>query len=193
MDEFEANLRRVRGRANEFETNLSHIKSQGTYPFLHYKVDNEEYMYAELYWLNLFKAVVGDNENKAWIAWLPPDTVKEGNPLFSVINYKTRRALRIIHIFSQMEEAEIAQNIRRPPAIFYSECKEDEWGNDPWPHTGHIFELAICSDISEESEKIARKFVHLFCVKNAPMNDVEREIKEYEEEFFPNAPLPEEE
>jgi hypothetical protein len=193
MDEFEANLRRVRAKANEFEVNLSHIKTQPNFPFPRYKTDAMEYMYAELFWLYLFKAVVGDNQDAAWVAWMPPDTLKEGNPLFSVINYMTRRAFRVVHIFSQMEDEEIAQGVRRPASVYYSEYQEDDWGEDPRPNSGNIFELTICSDLSRENELLARRFIALFCLDNAPMDVIEREIREYEAENFPYAPPPQEE
>lgn len=102
----------------EWDENLEFLKRHHLFPFHDYRIDDEQYMLAELYWTTLFKTVVGGNTDRAWRAWHPPDVLRDGNPIFSAIHLEYGRGARVIQDLEQRSATDLsAHSLFSVPAI----------------------------------------------------------------------------
>jgi hypothetical protein len=170
---------------DQHEQNLSQVKNHELFPFSGFLTDPLQYMYLELYWLSLFKVIVGGNADASWRAWLPPDPERKGNPIFSAINEKLGRGVRVIHNQREPSEAHFAASGRYYPfQPFVARTPAD-------PRAPEVFvdELCFMADPSEEAERLARRFLHGFCVQVTAVDDLEEMIRRYEDEVAMPAAL----
>lgn len=161
---------------NESEYNVQHIKYQPSFPFRDFETDELQYMYLELYWVYLFKSVIGENVDRAWTAFHPPSLERDGNPIFSVVNRSLGRAVRVIH--QQMGEGDVAyrEGGRYYPLYAFLSNLEDRGDEAGAP----IVELGLVADLSDEGEAAARRFIAMFCVDRVTPAEMERAIVEHE-------------
>jgi len=162
----------------ESEQNLRYLKQLVLFPFREYRTDELQYMNLELYWLYLFKDVIGGNANGAWRAWHPPDEEREGNPIFSAINLELKRGVRVIQHARGEDQVHYSQGGNYFPFQPYlnhttAEALEPEL---------EILELCFLADVSEESERRSREIWKRFCVDLVSEPVMEELIRHYEDE-----------
>lgn len=163
---------------NESESNLRYLKQHPLFPFRDYRTDELQYMNLELYWLYLFKDVIGGNADGSWRAWHAPDDAHEGNPIFSAINLELKRGIRVIQHTQEEGQSHYAQGGDYFPFQPYLNHTVAE----PFEPELEILELCFLADVSEESEKRSREIWKQFCVDLVSEPVMEELIRRYEDE-----------
>jgi len=163
---------------SESEQNLRYLKQHPLFPFQGYRADELQYMSLELYWLYLFKEVIGGNASGAWQAWHPPDQEREGNPIFSAVNLELKRGVRVIQ--HQPEEGQVLYS--QGGDYFPFQPYLNKGVAEPFAPELEIVELCFLADVSEESERRSRELWKLFCVDLVSEPVVEELIQRYEDE-----------
>lgn len=153
---------------------LTALKRNPAFPFASYQTDIQHYMQLEMFFAYLFKTVVGGNAGGAWQAWWPPAKEQDGNPIFTAIHLGMSRGVKVI------------QNPLFPSKTgdpyFPLQPYLSESPADPFDSGKKVLVLCALADPSAESEKACVRFWRKFCVERASEEEMEKEIRGYEDE-----------
>jgi hypothetical protein len=167
---------------SESEQTLSDLKRNALFPFAGYRSDTKQYMLLEMFFTYLFKSVIAENANGDWQAWFPPAKEQDGNPIFSAINLYARRGVRVIQHpdFPLKGTPDEPRYFPIQPFLSHSPA-------EPFSPDTTVLELCMVADPSSESEKWCRQFWGKFCLEKLSEEDMDREIRRYEDEIGMNA------
>lgn len=159
---------------DEWEEKLRALKLHPDFPFRTSTSDETQYMQLELFWLYLFRSVVGSPHNTAWRSWHEPDRDRTGNPIFSAVSLPLARGTRVLqHPGPDDPDVKTWGYFSFQPYLSHTSPQGLDYQND-------ILELCIVADVSEESERYCRHFWKLFCVDRLAESAMEVEIGRYE-------------
>jgi hypothetical protein len=171
---------------NEFEANIHWLRQRQEFPFPDYETNPLHCMLIETYWLNLFKSAAGGNENAEWEALQRTDC-DPGGPVFSAINYRINKFIRI-HIHKQ-EANEIHYKEGgdyypfHPDIYRYDQFYWENTARRPIPDDFDPLGLFISADLSEESEAAARHFITFFLREGVGEEELDQEQTRYLEKI----------
>lgn len=156
----------------ESQQKLATLKRHPLFPFAGMTTDPGQYALAELYWQYLFYSSVPDAQ---WRPWHAPDRTLEGNPIFSAINLGASRGVRVIQNINGSGPSEEGPFFAFLPFLSYTPAE---------PHDPNltILELCFVADISESTEARCVRFWQRFCIERASEDEIEQDVKAYEDE-----------
>lgn len=167
---------------------LDQIKRHPYYPFRDFRSNDLSFLMLELYWAELFRAVLTESgASKAIENWIPqaPAERTDGNPILDVMNRSTSplRELRIIQRFNTEGLAEL--DLGNPVPVHFSGdayvpfVPGLTYGATDEGGVAAVEELVISSDISEACERLNREFIRKWCVDRVSVETMQQVLDGY--------------
>ena len=160
------------------------IKSHPHFPFCGFRDDDLEFLMLELYWVEVFRGIVGSARAVAWKPLFPADR-EEGNPMLHLIERSTPvpRMLRIIQRFNTGGLPELNLDTK-DRLMFRGDAYLPFVPGLTWaavdPETlGPAEELVISSDVTPACERFLRWFLTAWCVDRISVADMDGGISKY--------------
>lgn len=154
---------------------LEQIKAHPAFPFVRFREDEPQYMMVELYWLELWKTVLGP-VSAEYVAWLEPDGAQEGNPIFSALHEPPSRGVVIKSKWMEEGQSHWRGGGRYFPFQPYV-ARYPVGTEGPEPS---VMTLVMLADVSAEAEQHVSEFLRAFCVERVSWEELEAKCAAYE-------------
>jgi hypothetical protein len=165
---------------------LDEIRRHPYFPFSDFKTQDLSFLMLELYWVELFKAMVqaGGGSVGGWVPRSAADR-EEGNPILNLIDRSVQpvRALRVIQRFNDthlpaLDLATLAPLKFKDDAYVAFVPDLNGAALDDDGETA-IEELVISSDVSEACEKLLAFFVQRWCIQRISEAEMRSALNTY--------------
>ncbi len=163
---------------------LDKIKNHPQFPFVNFQKNNIDFLMLELYWVELFSDILGENIVKSWKPELVADQ-EDGNPIFVVANRNNNvpRIIRVIQRFNIRALPEL--NLNTLDTIYFTDdafvpyAPDISRGATDFDMLTQVDELVISSTVSDDCEKIFREHIKLWCVDLVSLDTMLGYVNDY--------------
>ena len=151
---------------------LTQIKQHPKYPFRNYREDDEQYLMSQIYWMELFKSVA-HKTLLDWSAWLQPLPDRDGGSIFSAICSKLNRGIVVNQYSPTKDDIAFEDGGSYSPFVVWIDTLGDATDQT-------VEHMTINSNISEECEVLARRFIEMYVVERRSTKEINYEIEKLE-------------
>jgi hypothetical protein len=156
---------------------LTALKKHPKFPFSGYRLDEEQYLMSQMYWLELFKSVAHETQDQ-WTAWMPLPPDQEGSLIFSTLCPALARGILVNQYSPTADDIRYDQGGNYHPFVSWVDVFGDGKQSPSIEH------LTLNSEISKECEPLCIRLLKLYVVEKRSRQEMDEIIRKMEEELY---------